>query len=320
VETFDNFIQFIDTFPDSESCKKQFESIRWNGKPFCPHCGTEKHYVLSLNKGYKCANKECKKQYNVLTKTIFENTKIPLRVWFIAIYIATNHKKGISSCQLARDLKITQKTAWFILSRVREMLKSEAPFMLEGNVAVDETYIGGKAKNKHKSQHAKMLKRVQKREGVKNYSGRPTDKTPVIGLIETKGHVVARVVPSVLKQHIFPLISEHIHKDAIMVTDDFKLYRRIPEELGYRHRVVNHTDGEYAKNGFNTNSVEGFFSQLKRGIYGIYHQVSAKHLPRYCAEFEFRHNTREYGEGQRFNYALSQTAGKRLKYDDLIKN
>ena len=304
--TFKNVIQLLDYFKDEETCKQYLALQIWNGKPTCPHCNADKPYVT--NRGYKCSNKECHKKFTVTVGTIFENGKIPLRYWYAAIYLCTNHKKGISSHQLARDLDITQKTAWFILHRVRKMLANGAPQMLATNmVEVDATYVGGKLKNKH-AWERKLLSEKQ---------GRGTGgKTAVLGVLERQGNVVAKKVESEAAKAVTPVINSLVAKDCIMVTDAHSGYKDL--KINFDHIVVNHQEGEYVKDKlFHTNNIEGFWSQMKRGIYGIYHNVSVKHLDVYCSEYAYRYNTRKITDIERFEGVLKQS-NIRLKYADLI--
>jgi transposase-like protein len=235
---------------------------------------------------------------------MYENTKVPLQKWFLAMYIIGNHKKGISSCQLGRDIGVTQKSAWFILHRIREMhIKKSANKQLRNVVSADETFIGGLNKNRHADK--KVLEN----------QGRSTkDKTPVLGLHEHGGHVVTHVIPDTKAATLKPIIQKMVEQGSIVVTDEWDSYNAIRDQ--YKHVVIKHNEGEYVRGCFHTNNIENFWSLLSRGIYGIYHQVSRKHLFRYCNEFTFRYNTRKIKDVDRFDVIIKNSEG-RLKYNDL---
>lgn len=211
---FKSLIELNDFFRDDKTCVAYYEQLRWDGKPVCPFCGSERPYVT--NRGYKCRNSECHKKFTVKVGTIFENSKIPFRVWFAAIFLATNHKKGISSLQLASNLNITQKTAWFVLHRIREMLKSEAPEMLVNENAIvkaDETDNGDKTKNKH----VKKIKR--------NEDGSVIDiKKVALGIIERDGKVVLKHIKSASVTNMVPFVQKTVQVAARVITDEARVY------------------------------------------------------------------------------------------------
>jgi len=308
---FSSLHDLYKAFPNDLACYSYLENLRWNGSVVCPHCNSGNSYKLKNGKEFRCSNKECKKTFSTLSGTIFECSRIPLQKWFLAIYIATSHKKGISSLQLSRDLGITQKSAWYVLHRVREMLKAKSPIMLSGIVEVDESYVGGKESNKHQSYTETKARKTQ--------TGRTANKKSVVaGILQRDGKVVNKVVVNASSRYLLPVLNKHIKKGSTMVSDDWRPYRALPKH-GFNHEYVNHSAKEYVRGNFHTNGIEGYWSQLKRGIIGIYHQVSKKHLHRYCDEFTYRYNTRKETESQRFESAIKESIGVRIKYHQLIE-
>jgi len=325
---FKSLLQVLDYFKEETTCKNYLAQQRWGETPCCPHCGNTKTW--KTNRGFTCAAKQCSQKFTVTTGTIFENTKLPLRLWFATIYICTAHKKGISSLQLSRDLNITQKTAWFLLHRVREMLANNAPQMLENNVEIDETYVGGKNANRHAN---------KKKEGTQGRSA--ADKTPVLGIAQKQiteivvrdhkvipgklvkekiilqpSQVSCTVVKDTQAETIVPIMLAQVTANSKVVTDAYRAYSSLA--ANYQHIAIKHTEGNYITIGDDhTNTIEGFWSLLKRGIIGIYHQVSPKHLHRYCNEFTFRYNSRLIKDVVRFEGSFSQVH-TRLTYKELI--
>jgi len=288
-------------FEEKQNCIDYLTKIRWNGTVKCVFCDHDRVYELKgHNKRYKCS--KCRKQFSVIKGTIFENSPISLQKWFVAIYVITSHKKGISSIQLGKDIGVTQKTAWFMNQRIRFALKAKTFNKMAGTVQCDETYVGGKNKN-----------RVGKNK-IRNSQGRSLiDKTPVFGIVGD-GQVYTEVVSDTKSTTLKPIIKKMVKTGSIVITDEWRAYKKMPRE--YQHEVIQHRLNEFVRGKFHTNSIEGFWSLLKRGIYGIYHQVSPKHLHRYCDEFSFRYNTRQITESDRFNY-LMKKINCRLTYDEL---
>lgn len=303
---FKSLLQVLDYFKNEETCISYLANSRWGETPSCPHCGNVGAYIT--NRGYKCKAKECHKKFTVTTGTIFESTKISLRIWFAAMYLCTAHKKGISSLQLSRDLNITQKTAWFVLHRIREMLNSNNTEPLTGTVEIDETYVGGATKNKSN----------KKRRELKESGQQFVNKTAVVALVQRGGDVRTEVVhtqkPS--RSDVYPIIYRNVSDEALIITDSSTMYHSLKHI--YKHESVNHVASEYVRGAIHTNTVEGFFGQLKRGIIGIYHYVSPKHLHRYCHEFGYRWNTRKISDVNRFEDAIKNVNNVRLTYDRLI--
>ena len=306
--SFKNITQLLDYFEDKKTCIEYLEKQRWNGKPVCPHCGCEK--VYRTNTGFRCAGEGCYKKFTVLVGSIYENTKIPLRLWFAAIYLGTAHKKGISSVQLATDLNISQKSAWHLMHRIRESMKdADSDTQLKGTVEADETYVGGKNKNRHKD------KKIPNSQG-RSLAGKTA---AVVGLLERDGKVKTFVVPSTDAEILHPIIEEYVDKDATLVTDAYTSYNGIGLKL--RHIVVKHKEGGYiTKVGdykFHTQNIENFWSVFKRGYIGIYHYMSAQHMSRYCDEFSYRYNHRLLSTQEKFEISVKQASGRRLTWNKL---
>ncbi len=304
-QQFDSLFSLMQVFSDETKCVDHFRAVRWPNGVSCPHCGSLKVYNLA-NGTHKCGEKECNLKFSVRFDTIFEDSKISLQKWFMAIYLITSHKKGISSCQLARDIKITQKSAWHMLHRIRAAIEVDCTEPLSGVVEIDETYVGGKEKNKHAS------KRVKGSQGA----GSAKSKTVVLGMIERDGNLRMNTIDSANTEHIKPLVLSNVCKTAKVNTDEGKQYKWMSGQ--YEHDAVKHACGEYVRGDTYTNTIEGAFGHFKRSIVGVYHQASDKHINRYLNMFAWRWNSRDIGEGERVNALLKSTVGRTLTYRTLI--
>lgn len=299
---FKSMFDLLRAFSTEEKCIEHLEILRWNGNIVSPFDATSKVYQCA-NHRYKCKNTG--KYFNAKTGTIFENTNIPLQKWFVAIWLLTSHKKGISSLQLSRDLGVTQKTAWFMLHRIRICLGIENNSQLSNEVEIDEVYIGGREKNKHDS------KRTEGNQGrsVKT-------KTPVLGMVERKGKLVATIVPNTSVKILTPSVRKYVTEGSVVYTDEWGGYKNMHKI--YEHLFVHHKEREFVNGKAYTNTIEGFWGFMKRGIFGIYHYTSKKHLQSYVDEYVYRYNTREMSDNLRFNSLLCNVNQFRLRYKELI--
>ena len=298
---FNSLIDLVKAFPTEQNCIDHLTELRWNGYVVSPFDPTSKVYKCKGNK-YRCKNTG--KYFNVRTNTLFDNTKVELVKWFMAIWLVSGHKKGISSIQLSRDIAVTQKTAWFILQRIRKCFGCENNHRLDGDVELDETFVGGKNKNRHAD------KKVPKCQG-RSFK----DKTPVLGMLERGGKTVCRVVKDTSTKSLTAPILRTIKRTTTLFTDEWCGYDAVGKI--YTRHIVDHSKRQYVDGDATTNRIEGFWSILKRGIIGIYHRISREHLHRYVNEFVFRYNTRRHTEMERFNLLLQNTE-HRLTYKELI--
>jgi transposase-like protein len=282
--------QFEEMFPDDDACKAYLVEQRWPNGVCCPRCGNEGVYALPSKPFHwactKCSEPGTSYRFSVLVGTIFENTNKGLRQWFRVIHLMLTSKKGMSALQIQRYMGFgSYNTAWKICHKIRTALMDEQFQKLMGIVEMDQTFIGGKAKNRHKDKRGDG-------PGTGGGTGRgPKGKIAVIGAVERKGNVVARVVEHLNGAAIYSFVRESVSDlVSLLCTDAWKAHRNLGNE--FPHAMVDHKAGQYVVGAVHTNTIEGFWSMVKRGIVGSYHKVSAKYLPLYVAEFQFRYNNR----------------------------
>lgn len=295
---FKSLYEFFAAVPDEQAAIDYLKAIRWANGEFCPSCGHDKVYGFARGKmagrQWKCA--QCREKFSMRTGTIFEDSKIPLRKWLATVWIITSHKKGIASAQLARDIDVTQKTAWFMLHRLRHAARTRSfNRPLRGVVEADESFFGGRDGNRHRHQRGKIKKAL------------------AVGLLERKGEL--RVIPINSTVEMRGAIEDHVSRHAVLMTDEARVLAGI--EKIYNRQAVNHSKGQYADGEVHTNSIEGVWALIKRQIYGIHHWVSAKHLAKYLDEATWRFNRREVKDAPRMVEFLARLDG-RLTYRALI--
>ena len=299
-------------FADYDNCRTFLTDLRWpDGKVLCPQCGSDHVVYLEKARVWKCYEKHPKAKFSLKTGTIFEDSPLGLDKWLVALWLIVNCKNGISSCEIARDLDITQKSAWFMAHRLRLALHHGSFGKLSGEVEVDETFIGGKARNMHRSKRERM----SRNGGMQGGSG----KAVVMGMLVRGGQVRATVIPDRKHNITEKIVRELVEPGTEVHTDEFAGYYNLKD--GYVHKVINHLEG-YVKENVHTNGIENFWSLLKRGLNGTYVSVEPFHLFRYVDEQAFRYNNRAtkdnpLTDADRFQYALSQIVGKRLTFAEV---
>ena len=300
---FKSLFDLLQAFPTEESCIAYLEKQLWgDGEPVSPFDPTSKVYRRGDGQ-YRCKNTG--KNFNIRIGTIFEGAKVPLRKWFMAIYLITTSNKGISSIKLAEDIDVTQKTAWYMNQRIREAFNIALEEKLDGEVELDETFVGGKNKNRHRNKK------------VRNSQGRSfKDKVPVMGMLERGGKVVCKVVRNTSHKSLTAPILRNVKRTATLYSDEWQGYR-VVHKL-YKHHIVDHGHGQYVDGNAYTNTIEGFWGIMKRGLVGIYTHTSKKHLQRYVNEFCFRYNHREMNCRERFNSLLCNSKHS-ITYNELTK-
>jgi len=316
---------------DEASAWQLLERLRWpDGVPVCPHCGTKdsKHYFISAKSGerktkagavtyrrlWRCRDKACRKQFSVMVGTIFESSKIPASKWLLAMWLMGAGKNSVSALELQRHLGISYQTAWFLGHRLREAMQREPVFsLLSGTVVVDETFVGGAPKNRHRQGRASRLP-----SGAGSRKGPMYDKTPVVALISKEtGEARTRVVADVTGATLRKAIAQDVDMpNTVLHTDGHSGYKWFRSEMA-GHEYVDHSAYEYVRGDVSTNMAESFFAQFKRSVDGTFHNVSRQHLSRYADEFAFRWNTSKMTDAQRVQALIDNTPGRRLTYRPL---
>ncbi len=293
-----SLIELAEMFPTEDSARAWFERQRWPAGVQCARCGGSEVAAVASGKPMPWRCRPCRKYFSVRTGTVMERSKITLKKWAFAIYLCTTNLKGVSSLKLHRDLKITQKSAWFMAHRIRKALESGG-FLTSGPVEADETFVGGKEPNK--PAHRKLHTRGK------------VGKTPVAGVKDrATGQVSARVVPDTKKATLQPFVESHLEAGALVYTDEWWGYRDLPNRQSVRHGV-----GQWVDGMAHTNGLESFWSMLKRGYHGTYHHMSPKHLDRYVGEFATRQNLRELDTADLMGEVAARMVGERLTYAEL---
>ena len=290
-----SIIELAEMIPDEAAATKWFESILWKGGRACPKCGSLNTRECKNQRPMPCFCRDCKGYFSVRTGTLLERSHIPLKKWAWGIYLWTTSLKGVSSMKLHRDLKISQKSAWFMAHRLREAF-TEEDFQFDGPVEVDETYMGGKRRNMHSSKR-------------KEQEGRgPIGKTPVVGMKDRDtNQVSAKVVDQVTGDNLQGFVVERVYQGTMVYTDDAAAYKAFPH-----HESVKHSVGEYVRDQAHTKGIESFWSVLKRAHTGTFHRLSRKHLQRYVNEFAGRHNLRPHDTIDQMRAIVAEMVGKRL--------
>ncbi len=295
-------MQLMDMFPDEISATRWFEAQVWSAGRCCGHCGSVETKEVPKAKPMPYWCRDCRSYFSVRTGTPLAHSRVCIRKWAIAIYLCSTSLKGVSSMKLHRDLGVTQRTAWFMLHRLRKAWEEESDERFDGPVEIDETYIGGKRKNMAKSKRKELTGRGA------------VGKDTVVGIKDRESNrVAAAPMPSVNQESVGEMVDGKVSTEAIVYTDESSVYAKLDN-----HEAVNHSASEYVRGEAHVNGMESFWSMFKRGYYGTYHRMSAKHLHRYVTEFTGRHNVREQDTIDQMHAMVAGLVGKRLLYRELV--
>jgi transposase-like protein len=311
-------IDAIRHYSDLDVCQQELAAARWPCGVECPTCGSKKVGYLANQRRWQCSQKHPRRQFSVKVGTIFEDSPIGLGKWFVAMWMLANCKNGVSSYEIARGIGVTQKTAWFMLHRLRLAMQTRSFRKMSGEVEVDETYIGGKARNMHHQKRIRLMTAPRADGKPSNSANRWAGKVAVMGLLERgddgTSRVVTMPVENVRKHQLGGIVREHVEEGSTVCTDDLHSYKHLNGE--YDHRVINHAHA-YVDGRVHTNGLESFWALLKRTIGGTYVSVEPFHLFRYLDEQTYRFNNRKWTDANRFAAALESVTGRRVMYREL---
>ncbi|MCZ6835551.1 MAG: IS1595 family transposase [Planctomycetota bacterium] len=307
IHTPETLIGAVRFFADEDKCFEYVCAIKWpGGEVCCPECGTISVGKIKSRRLFQCREKQCRKQFSAKVGTIFEDSPLPLSKWLVAVWCIVNARNGVSSCELARSLGITQKSAWHMLHRIRLAMQTPTYRKIRGEVETDESFVGGRLKFMHKHKQAKVKA---------EFGPKGMNKTVVQGMFERGGELRTQVVPNSQARFIHPGILKNVEPGSLLYSDIATHYHGL--EKYFRREVVNHLY-HYAIGINHVNTLEGFWSLIKRTIRGTYVAVSPKHLDRYLDEMTRRFNLRDMPDGDRFRFVMTDILGRRLKYAELV--
>jgi len=303
MDTPQTLAEAIVYFNDPDNALRYFAAKRWPNGAQCPYCGAMEPMFLKTRRIWKCKATACRKQFSVKIGTVLNESPIGLDKWLTTMWLVANCKNGVSSCEISRDLGVTQKTAWFMLHRVREAMQNKSATKLAGEVEVDESFIGGKARNMHAKRRAEV---------ITGTGGK--DKAIALGIIERGGNVRAFAVTTRRKHDLHSHVRRNVKAGSALFSDALKSYDGLSAD--YQHAVIDHAV-EYVRGNVHTNTIENYWSLVKRQLHGTYISVEPYHLFRYLDEQSFRYNDRKLTDAERFSHVCSQVAGRRLTWDRL---